>query len=390
MKLSFKAIAIALAIGLGIMTAVPSVRLVQPALADSAAEREAVARELIAEALPASRMPEIYEELRVSLQKVYMPVLHEVASGKIPSGLPADPKLTQIIGKLVNFMDFVMKASDEVDPFLKSSREEMITDVAQLMAKHMSSEELENVRALLKLKATQKSFDAMYTTSKIMTGYTYEEARDWQVFSGWLNGFIMQMASGQPPVANATPTPAQLQKAQAIVTDLMSISRIDEMVADGVRFAREVVVKSMPSEAQSAVGAQIDQFEFTYNMQKSVVVAAIPTALAQVMKDEDLDKVHAFMKTSGFTKTFTLLQNIEKSLTAFTLDDVSAAKAFFEEMEKKGKMRERTPEEQAAAEADWNALGEKWSGKVMNAVSPVTREGLMKSLVELQGIEELK
>jgi hypothetical protein len=389
-KLSLKAIAIALAMGVGVMTAVPGVRLVQPALADSAAEREAVARELIAEALPASRMPEIYDELRVTLHNVYLPVMHEIASGKIPSGLPADPKFTQIIVKLVGFMDFVVKASDEVDPFIKSSREEMIADVAQLMAKHMSSEELENVRAMLKLKATQKSFDALYTTSKAITGYTIDEVREWQIFSGWLNGFIMQMAGGQPPVANATPTPTQLQKAQAIVTDLMSISHVDEMVADGVRFAREVVVKSVPAEAQPTLSAQIDQFEFTYNMQKSVVVAAIPTALAQVMKDDDLEKVHTFMKTSGFTKTFTLLQNIEKSVTAYTLDDITAAKTFFEEMEKKGKMRERTAEQKAAAEADWNALGEKWGGKFMNAVSPATREGLMKSLAELQAIDELK
>lgn len=391
MKPSLKAITIALAMGTGAMIAVPSLHFVQPVAAETVADREVLARTLIAEALPASHMPEIYDDLRAFVHTVYLPAMHDIVSGKIDIGIPVDSVEMQQEAKVLAFMDLAVKAADEADPFIKSSREEIITELAQHLAKHLSVEELESARSALKLNATRKGFDAIYTISKAITGYTYEDMRDGGKFSGALYPLVRRAPKeGVPLVINATPSQAQLSKAQAIVNDAIRISRMDEIVAEGIRFARDVVIKSLPPETQAAASAQVDQFEFQYKTTKAPLIVVAQSYLAQIMTDEELERTLALVQSPVFAKVCSNYYNLEKSVTALTLDDVSSAQAFIEDVKKIEKLRNRTAQEQAAVDADWAALVQKWSDKIMNAASPQTREALMKSMAEMETFERLQ
>jgi hypothetical protein len=389
MKLSLKTITLALALGAGAMVALPGVQLIQPAAAESVAERETLARQLILDAGAVSHTPEIYEETRVFLRTVLVPVAKDVVSGKIPSSLPNTPEFKALSSKLVNGAELLVKASDDVDQFIKANKDEMISDAARVLAKHFSQEELEQVRASLKLEAVRKGFDGFYMFTKFaVTGYTYEETRRAQEFMGWAENVVMGRtgAGKTPQVINPNPTAEQKQKAEAIVKDFMRVSQVESIIDDGIQFARSVVIKSLPPEGQAQASAGLDQVEFMYAAQKPAVLAAAPMVIAQFLKDEELEKVHNFVKTPVFAKVFKLLRDSQKTFTAINLEDVTQAKVFFEDMKKKGVLRERNSEEKKAFEADLEAYSQKWAAKATDAIEPQTRQGLMQLVAELQAL----
>lgn len=373
MRFSTKAIAIALSIGAG-------VNMAGPAFAQDG--REVAARELVAEALTLSRATEIYQDLRGTVREIWLPIMNDTVAGKIPGGLSSDPADTAMLTKVVAVISYGSKAAEEIEPALASDREKIIADVSQVLAKHFTADEIERIRGSFRLSATRKAFDSVYAASRVITGYNYEETRAAQAFAAWTRDISKRASTNS--LQPQTPTPERMAKAQVIVDELVRIGHFDEMVADAVQFAKDVVLKTMPMDQQEALRLQVEQVEFQYRLQKQVMVSAAPAALASYLNDADIDQLQGLVRTPAMSKMFALLFNMEKSVTKLTVQDINAARSYIEEMEKSGKIRERTPDEKQAFEADMLGLSTKWSEKLMTAVSPQTRDGLMKAIAELQ------
>ncbi len=392
MKLSFKIMVMASALALGPVAAAPQaiVQESRPvATPEDMAARERAARDLIVELLPVSRTPEIYEDVRRTVRDVYLPVLRDAATGNMPGTPAPDAEMADGMAKLLTFLTYALKASDEIAPVLEKNRDAMISDIAALLAKHSSTAEINNARELLRKTAARKGFDTLYAVSRLVTGFTYEETRSMQAFSAWANGAAAGMSFATPPGNGSTPPPAKVAKAQALVNDILAVSRLDDMAAHLFRFAREVALQAVPAneEEREDYKNQIDQYEFTYGMQKGMVIGIAPPMLAQALTDEQLEKLHGFVRSPAFAKTFTLFFDVVRAATAFTVQDIKEVQDFVEETQAGRGLHPRGPEEEARAEADWEALRRKWADKLMASLSPETREGLERSAKELQALD---
>lgn len=392
MKLPLKNLGVVCALVLGLTIAAPSGNA-QSGAADDAAAKERAARDLVVEALPASRVPEIYQDLRRTLREVYLPAMRDAAYGNVP-GLPApDPKMAEAVAKLMTLLTYALKASDELEPVLAAERDAMVSDAGVLLAKHSKLTEIDNLREMLRMTAARKSFDTVYAASRLVTGFNHDETRSMQEFSAWASQAAARATNGamQQP-EGGTPSPEKVAKAQALVNDLLRVSRIEDMAADAIRFAREVVLPVAPGteEERADLKAQIDQYEFNYNMQKGMMVAAAPALIAQFATDEQLGKLHDFVRSPACAKTFQLLYDVVRAATAFTVPDLKTVIEFGEKANASGDLNPRTPEQEAAAEADWEALRQKWSDKLMASLSPETRDGLERSIKALEAMDTAK
>ncbi len=388
MTLSLKSLALALAMAFAALAYAPGAFAQEgggqaSAQPGDAAERERAARDLIVEALPASRAPEIYGDLRRTLRDVYLPVMRDMVDGKVP-GAEADPLTADTMRKLVAFLTYALRASDDMDGTLNASRDAMISDAALTLAKHSSQDEINATRELLRMPAARKGGDTIYAVSRLLTGFTYEETRSSYEFSDWAQELATNIVAGKVKPDNSLPSPEKVAKAQAVVADLVRISRIDDMAADIFRFLRGVVLVAAPptDEERTKFRAQLDQYEYNYNMQKAVLLAMAPSMLASSLSDKDLDKLHDYVRSPAVAKTFVLFQDVVRAGTSFTAEDVQSLVSFAQEQEKKRTMQPRSPEEQAAISAEWNVLADKWSATLTAGVSPEAREGLTKLAAE--------
>ncbi len=347
------------------------------------------ARGLIEEALRASHAAEIFADMRRTLREVYIPAIRDLVQGTMP-GVPApDAKGAEAMAKVLTFLDYVRKAGDELDIALSENREAMISDAAEQIAKTAKPVELQDIRGILELPAMRKCLDAFYAISKLVTGFSYEDSRTFSGFSAWANQQdldLQHVLPGAPGNGQAVPSKSKIAKAQAFVSDLIANSHIDEMVADANRFIREVYAETAPmsEEERDEMRGQADQFEFMYNMQKAVVLAAAPSVVAAALSDEQLAVLHGFVRSPAFARLFDLVRTAVKSGTAFTKEDILEAQKSFEDLEKKAKLRERSTADQDKAKAEWDALAEKWTGILKNRISPETRSGLEQSLEDLK------
>ncbi len=347
------------------------------------------ARSLIEEALQLSHAAEIFSDLRRTLREVYIPAVRDMVLGNTPGIAAPGPNLAAGLAKLLTFLDYVRKASDELDIALSENREAMISDVAAQIAKTAKAADIDNVRATLKLPAVTKALDALYAASTLLTGFSYEDSRTFSGFSAWASrqDFDLQQAlPGAPGNGIAVPSKQKIAKAQALVNDLISISHIDEMVADANRFVDEVYAETapLPEEDRQELRDQAQQFEFMYNVQKAVVLAAAPSVVAATLSDEQLAVLHGFVRSPAFAKLFNLLRSAVKAGTAFTKEDILEAQKSLEALEKKAKAEERSASEQDKVKAEWDALTEKWTEILKNRISPETRSGLERALEDLQ------
>ncbi|MGO9171595.1 MAG: hypothetical protein ACLP7P_06480 [Rhodomicrobium sp.] len=360
-----------------------------PAAVQADPEVKQAAHSLIEDLLQASHVAEIFSELRRTLREVYIPAFRDLVQGATP-GVPApDAKTAAAMAKLLTFMDYLRKAGDELDVALSENRDAMISDVAEQIAKTVKPVEIKDVQGLLKLPAVRKSLDAFYAISKLVTGISYEDSRTFTGFSAWAGRQeldVQQALPGRPGSGLDVPSKHKIAKAQAFVNDLFAISHSDEIVADLNRFVRDVYTETAPmAEAdREELREQTEQFEFLYNMQKAVVLAAAPSVVAATLSDEQLAVLHGFVRSPAFAKLSDLTLNAVKSATAFTKDDIVEAQKSLEELEKKAKLRERSAAEQDKTKAEWDALIEKWENILKNRISPETRSGLERSLEDLQ------
>jgi hypothetical protein len=354
------------------------------------------ARVLIEEVLKFTHAADIFTDLRRTLREVYIPALRDFAMGNTP-GIPApDPKTAAAAAKVLTLLDHARKAGDELDVALSENREAMISDVAEQMAKTVNAADIESVRAALKLPAVTKGLDALYAISKLLTGFSYEDSRTFTAFSAWASrqefdmpktfAGMLQFAPGEQQGGDAVPSRQKVAKAQALVRDLLSISHFDEMVEDAHRFARDVYVETAPMSeaAREELRGQVDQFEFLYNLQKAIALAAAPSMIAAAFTDEQLSVVHAFVHSPAFAKLFDLTRSAVKASTAFTKRDILDARKTFDDLEKSAKGQELSAAEEKRIEAEWEALADKWAEILKKRISPETREGLERSLGDLK------
>jgi hypothetical protein len=349
-------------------------------------ELKQAARALIEDALKASHAAEIFADLRRTLREVYIPGFRDAVQGGVP-GLPApDARTATLLAKLLTLFDYVSKAGDELDAALSEHREAMISDVANEIARTAKPLEIKQVRDLLNLPAVRKGFDAVYAMSKLITGFNYQESRAVSEFSAWVRAQNLHMLNALPggPAAGPVPSEGKIAKAQALVSDVMSISHAEEIIAEVRRFFREVYLETAPmsEEDRAQLRAQADQVEFLYNMQKSVVLAAAPSFVAAALNDEQLATMHAFVRSPAFAKAFDLLREAVRSSTAFTKEDVLEAQKAFETLQRNAKAREADAE--GKAKAAWAELIVKWTGIIESRISPETRAGLQRGLEDIR------
>ena len=355
-------------------------------------ETKAIAQGLIEDGLKASHAAEIYADLRRTLREVYIPVLRNLVQGDFPGVPSPDVQTAAAMAKALTFLDYVRRAGDELDPALTENRNTMISDIAEQIAKTAKPPELKDVRGILQLPAVRKSLDAFYAMTKLVTGFSYEDSRTFSNFSAWANGLdfdFSQAIPGGPEGSKRVPSKAKIAKAQAFIEDFMRLSHLDELVADVKRFARDVYAETAPmsEEERQDLRDQIDQFEFTYTMQRAMAVAVAPSVVASALSDDQLATLHSFVRSPAYAKASDLFRNIVKSSTAFTKDDIVGAQKSFEDLDRQSKLQERSSEEQEKAKKEWSALAEKWSEILKNRISPETRSGLEHSLEDLQNLE---
>jgi hypothetical protein len=346
------------------------------------------ARGLIEDALKVSHTAEIFADLRRTLREVYIPAFRDIVQGGVP-GVPApDAKTAAKMAKLLTVLDYVRKAGDELDTAFSENRQAMISDAATQIAKTAKPFEIKDVRDVLNLPAIRKGLDAFYAMTKLVTGFSYEDSRTFSEFSAWAGRQDLDLQQALPggSGSGAVPSTRKIAKAQALVNDLISVSHLDEMVADVKRFVRDVYTETAPmsEEDREELRDQADQFEFLYNMQKSVALAAAPSVIATALSDEQLAAMHGFVRSPAFAKGFNLLRDAVHAGTAFTKSDILEAQKAFETLEKNAKLREGDDAGQEKAKAQWDALLDKWTGIIESRISPETRSGLERSIEDLQ------
>ncbi len=362
---------------------------VPPAKEEVNPEVKKLARDLIEQTLRASRAEDIFADIRRTLRDVYIPTVRDMIEGDVP-GLPApDTKTANALAKILTAMDYTRKAGDELDVALSQNREAMISDAAGQIAKTATPVEIKDVQNILQLPAVRKGFDAFYSISKLLTGFSYQDSRTFSQFSAWANSLnlnFQQVIPGMPGTAQPAPSQHKLAKAQALIDDLLTISHMDEMVSDAKRFVRDVYVELAPmsEKERQDLREEADQWEFNYNLQKALVLAVAPSALAGALNDEQLNTVNTFVRSPAFAKAFDLLRNAVRAGTSFTKKDILGTQRAIEDLDAKSKLHERSSEEQDKARAEWDALVSKWSNIIENSISADTRSGLERSLKELQ------
>ncbi len=356
-------------------------------------EAKHLAESLIDDALQASRIPEIYADLRATLRDVYLPMLRDAVQGDLPGAPAPDSKTAAMIAKAYTFLNYVRRAGDELDGALTENRQTMISDAATIIARSAGAAEINDVRALVRLPAVRKGFDAFYALTRLVTGLTYQDSRSLSEFSAWVQGLnldVSQTFQNGPGSPGTLPSQHKVAKAQVLFNDLFKISHLDDIVADIKRFVRDVYAETAPlSETERRdLKDQIDQLEFAYNLQKSITLAAAPSLIAAALTDEQLATADAFVHSAACAKVFNLVYDFVKAATAFTKEDITAAQGALEDLDRKSKLREKSEEDREKISEDWKAFWDKWSERLKNRLSPETRSGLEKSFEALETLDE--
>lgn len=393
MKPFLKAVAVVLPLSLAALTSGSAPHAQEQALPSAepqaVAERQRILAEIIARALPASRLPEIYADLRYALGELYLPALREMLSD--PETAESDPETLARITAVVPVIDYALRAASELDPVLSASRAEMIADIAAHQAKYSTADEIRLMGEFLDTPATRKGFNAIYAFSRFITAYDQNDIRASKEMSAWMKDWKFDAKANPFAQPNMPPPPpGKVAKAGAVVTDFLRVSRVDDMVADIVNFMRNVVleVDALKPEEADMVRAGLQQFEFYYNLGKSMAMAIAPSGLAAVMSDDQLGKFHLMLLSPVTAKSFNLLYSALREATSFTKQDITEFRQLAAKAEAAGEKWQDNPELQTKMNADWGALADKWRARLEAGLSPETRQGLETSVATFNALLE--
>lgn len=350
------------------------------------AERKRVAQDAIRELVRLSKAPRIYGELRQTLETVIIPAFKETASGTFPGAPDFKPEALKALAATLTYLDHLQRAGAEFETAMEKHGDAMIADASGLVAQHTTPQGLQHLQEAGKLEVTRKAFDAVYALSRLFTGLSLMDARALATFEAWTKQIDTQALALQfpPKTPGSLPDPANVAKAQALVTDVLQILRIDDIVARVVPFLRDVVARSshLSAEDRKELLGNIQAFELTYVIQKTIAQSLAPTLIASSFTGEQIETLHAFVRAPTFSKLAGLYFDLIHAATAFTRTDIADAERLAEEIDTGAHGRPEAGRE--AAEAAWKAFGERWSKTLSESISPEVREGLAKSWAELQ------
>lgn len=386
MRRFIKALVVVLPVTLGVLMPLSPIGEGAYAQTDDTREKERQLRAVITEALPASRLPEIYADIRRVMRDAYLPSMRDAAKGGLPGTPEYDAEMLQNIEKIVSILQYMLRAGDEAEPFISQHRDEMIADFARVQAKYLSLPDVQALRELLNLPATRKVFNAVYAFSRLFTDYDYAELRNYYQMTAWLRELNISGDNNPFTKPDARPpSPELVSKAQGVINDFLRVSRMDEMVEKVTRFMKELQQSDVIPQAQrEEVKAAQEKFEFFYNLQKSMVMAVGPSALAAVMNKEQLEKLHLLVLAPVTAKSFRRMDEFVREATSFSKDDIASVQKFSNDVKQKGLLKERSAEEKARIEAETKALAEGWRERIMGSLTPETRQGLERSIQSLQ------
>jgi phage-related protein len=345
------------------------------------ADRKRQIADLVNRAIPASRFPEIYADLRYAVREMYLPTFRDLLND--PKTAEADPESVRKLSAIVPLLEFGTRAAQEFDQASANYREALVEDIASLQAKYLSGDDIRFIGEALDAAATRKAFNAVYAFSRFLTGYDQEDIRSSREMTTWMKGWTVPPNAGANPFmpGGQVPTREKVAKAEAIISDLMRIARVDEVVSEIIGFMRNVVleVETLKPEEIAAVRTGVEQFEFYYNLLKPMALAAMPSGLAAMLNDEQLGQYHRMILSPVMAKSFNLLHAFVREATSFSKQDIKEFRLLAEKGEKAKETARLSPEDEARMNAEWEALGGKWRERFMSSLTPETREGLEKA-----------
>jgi hypothetical protein len=351
---------------------------------EATADKQQALVGLLNEALLASRTAEIYADIRHVVRELYLPYFKELSRNDRAS---ADPEFAARIAVIIPVLDYGLKAADELDPVLEANRGAMLGDVASLLAKYMTREEIRLAGEMLSTPAARKGFNVLYAVSRLITGYNREDMRASNELTEWMRGLNFDLKNNPFADSEAPPPPPErVAKAEAVVADFMRVSRLDDMVADIIRFTNDVLlqVETLDEDEREQIRVGVQRLEFFYNLGKSMSVAAAPVALASVLDDEQLAQFHLMVSSPLTANSFGLVYDIVRQATSFTRSDISQFRQLAAEAE--ASKSSMDPEARRLMEADWDALHEKWHDRLWASLSPETRTGLERSIDDFDAL----
>ncbi len=390
MRHILKAWAIAVPVAFGMLVPlgmVPAAR----AQSEDSAEKERQLGAIVGETITASRLPEVYADIRRVLRDAYLPSMRDAAKEGGTGKPEYDADIMRNIGTILSLLDYSVRAADEAEPFLNQHRDEMVADFARLQAHYLTMPEIQALGELLNLPAIRKAFNALYAGSRLFTDYTYQELKSYYEMTAWFRDLNINTQNNPLAQPDAkTPSPDLVGKAQSIINDFLRVSRVDEMVERVTRFMKEVQLQSdlIPQEQRQAVRDGLEKFEFFYNLQKSMVLAVGPSALAAFLDRDKLEKLHLLVLAPVTAKSFRLIDEFLREATSFSKEDITSLQKFVDDAKARGLFGERSAEDKARLEAEMKTLAESWRDRVMASLTPETRQGLERSIDEIQKLNK--
>lgn len=388
-----KIMAAALLLAFGVL-ALPPVVLSQnqslpPAGPQALAERKVKLSDLIARTLAASRVPEVFADLRNGVEQLYLPVLREMLGD--PARADLEPETAERLTVLVPLLDYGLRALRELDPNTAAYRDAFLGDIVNLFAEHISDQEIRSASELLGTAAMRKGFNAFYAFSRLLTGYDQDDIRSSMKLSAWMKGLKLKL-EGSPHLApDAAPPPREkVLKAEAIVADFVRVSQVEGMIADILAFMRNVVlnVQSLDMDQKTAVRGAVEKFEFFYGLGMSTATAMVPSGLAIALSDEQLEQFGTMVNSAVMAKSFNLLRSFVGEATSFTVQDLTELQRSFEEVEAARADHPHSAEGMARLKAGWEALIASWRERLLYSLTPDTRQGLEKAFAEFRALAE--
>lgn len=349
-------------------------------------EKQRRAEQLIEQTMRIARIEDIYSELRYAARELYLPYYETFPQKLAENG--ADAEQIRRAGAFARFLGFAVTAGDELEPVFERRGDEIIGDYATVFAKNMTDQQLDLVGDALETPAARKLGNIVYAYSRIVTGYSKADFRSLDDVVDLALSLDIEIGENPlEPGDGPPPSPEKVDKAEAIVSDLLRISRFDDMVSDIVDFGNNTLLKldSLEPSERSEIRNGLQQIQFYYNLAKSMAVAVVPSALANSASLQDLDKLHRIVLSPIMSKSFDLIYDLVRESTSFTVLDLTTVKALSERGEA---LEEQMPGNDEEIKEEFEALAEKWREILWDSLTPETRRGLAESMEDLSDLAE--
>jgi hypothetical protein len=349
-------------------------------------EREASARALVLESLTTSHLAEVYGDMRKYIHAVMIPIIQDISAGKTPMPPMRDPLARDYMDEVFKLYTLIDKSGDDVDLAMQKHRDEIVDDLARIVAKHLSAEEIEAVRAGLRLQVTRKSFDLLQNVYHQAFNKSAADARSMMEFGAWMQELMTSYRErGRKPV-NPAPTAEQITKATVLTNELWASARVDDLVAASMHIARLIATSVTTGSERDAALAKLDEFKQQYATMKPMWSIMMATWMATMLNDEQMTQLQGFAHGPSAALFYEVFVSMGQEMMSVTQSDIDATTSYLIGTRAQGLPRERSPEEIAAVTTDITAFSDQWGTKLTEGLAPEVREALtatVKRVAEL-------